>query len=140
MANEHEFKVEILTPRREFFSGNAEAVTVTVSDGEMTVLKNHTPMLAAIEIGQLKLKFDGTWHTAYIDEGFIEVRPDEVLIFVQSCEKPEEIDVARAEEVRAKALEKLRQKQSLLEYHQTQITLTRAMTRLRISQNKGKNM
>jgi len=135
-----EFKLEILTPKREFYSGMAEAVTVMLSDGEMTVLKNHAPMLAAIEIGSLKLKIGGEWYVVFTSEGFIEVRPDEVLIFSQACENPNEIDVGRAEEERQRAIEKLRQKQSLLEYHQTQISLTRAMTRLSISKTYGNNL
>ena len=55
-----------------------------------------------------------------------------MLVFTQDCEWPEEIDAVRAEEARERELEKLRQKQSLIEYHQTQIALNRAMARLRV--------
>ncbi|MBE6569805.1 MAG: ATP synthase F1 subunit epsilon [Ruminococcaceae bacterium] len=127
-----EFKCEVLTPKRQFFSGMVEAVTCTLADGEMTIWKDHAPLLAALEIGELRFKQNGTWQTVYAAEGFIEVRPDEVLIFTQGCERPEDIDEARAEEEREQAMEKLRQKQSLVEYHQTQIALSRAMAMLRI--------
>lgn len=131
------FEVEILTPRREFFSGMAEAVTFVASDGEMTVLKDRAPMLAALEIGPLKMKVDGAWRVMFISEGFVEVRPDKVLIFTQACENADEIDVVRAEEERERAVEALRQKRSRLELSQTQISLTRAMTRIQISQKYG---
>ena len=124
--------LEILTPKRLFYKGNAEALTCTLPDGQLTVLKSHRPLLAALEIGSLKIKREGVWRTAFSSEGFIEVRPDEVIVFCQDCEWPEEIDAVRAEEARERELEKLRQKQSLIEYHQTQIALNRAMARLRV--------
>lgn len=89
-------------------------------------------MLAALEIGSIMIKKGGEWRTAFSSEGFIEVRPDEVLVFAQDCEWPEEIDTVKAEEIRERELEKLRQKQSLIEYHQTQIALNRAMARLKV--------
>ena len=126
------FMLEILTPKRQFFKGEVEALTCTLPDGELTVLRAHRPMLAALEIGSLKIKSDGEWRNAFSSEGFIEVRPDEVLVFTQDCEWPEEIDAVRAEEARERELEKLRQKQSLIEYHQTHIALNRAMAQLRV--------
>jgi len=102
-----------------------------------TFLKNHAPILANLAIGTLKIKKDGQWRTAFAAEGLIEVRPDEVLIFAQSCEWPEDIDEARAEEERQQAMEKLRQKQSLIEYHQTQIALSRAMAKLQVKRSYG---
>ncbi len=124
--------LEVLTPKKQFFKGEVEALTCTLPDGQLTVLKSHRPMLAALEIGVLKIKTGGSWRTAFSSEGFIEVRPDEVLVFTQNCEWPEEIDAARAEEERERELEKLRQKQSLIEYRQTQIALNRAMARLKV--------
>lgn len=132
-----EFKCEVLTPKQQFFSGMVEAVTCTLADGEMTVWKDHAPLLAALEIGELRFKQNDEWQTVYAAEGFIEVRPDEVLIFTQGCARPEDIDEVRAEEEREQAMEKLRQKQSLVEYHQTQIALSRAMAMLRVKRCSG---
>lgn len=101
MANT--FKLEILTPKREFYSGNVEAVTFLLEDGEMTVLAEHEPMLAALKIGEMKIKTDDGWKSAFASDGFVEVRPDETLIFVQACEWPEDIDSAKAEETRQRA-------------------------------------
>lgn len=126
------FKLEILTPQKQFFLGEVEAVNFVLHDGEMTVMKGHEAMLAALEIGELRIKVDGNWKYAAASQGFIEVRPDQTLIFVQSCEWPEDIDAARAEELRQRALEDMRQKQSLIEYKESQAALARAMTRLHI--------
>ena len=68
----------------------------------------------------------------------MEVHHEGVLIFVQSCEHPEEIDTRRAEEARRRAEEQLRQKQSMSEYKQSKIALARAMARLQFSSKSSK--
>lgn len=124
---------EIMTPERLFFRGDVESLRINSVDGEIGVLKGHAPMVACIDVGELYLRLpDGTEKFASHSAGFMEVRPDRVLLFVQACEWPEEIDIRRAERARERSLERLRQKQSMYEHKQTQISLARAMTRLRI--------
>ena len=60
----------------------------------------------------------------------MEVRPDEVIVFTQACEWPEEVDEARALRAKERALEKLRQKQSIYESKHAKVSLARAMARL----------
>lgn len=129
------FKLEVLTPRREFYSGDVEAVTIVLEDGEMTLLKDHEPMLAALEIGEMRIKTADGWKNAFASQGFVEVRPDETLIFVQTCEWPEDIDEARAEETRQRAAEAMRQKLSIIEYKESQAALARSMMRLRVKRH-----
>ena len=81
---------------------------------------------------------DGKWRYAAISDGFIQVMPDKSVILADSCELPEEIDIKRAEEARERAQEKMRQKQSIQEYYQTQAALNRAMNRLKVSQKHFK--
>jgi F-type H+-transporting ATPase subunit epsilon len=127
------FGLKILTPEREFFSREVEAVTVELPDGGATILAGHMPMVAPVVISELKIKLaDGTWILCFASEGFIEVRSGEVMIFLQTCEYPEEIDARRAEEARLRAEEKLRQRQSIQQYQQSKISLARAMERLRV--------
>ncbi|MDR3278006.1 MAG: ATP synthase F1 subunit epsilon [Oscillospiraceae bacterium] len=131
------FDLKILTPEREFFSGSVEAITVSVYDGSMTVLADHIPLIAPLEISSLRLKMpDGEWREAFNSEGFMEVRREGVLLFVQTCEWPEEIDARRAEEARLRAEELLRQRHSMSEYQQSKIDLARAMERLRVTKSR----
>jgi len=134
------FHLEIVTPERQFLAGEAEAVTVICSDGELTVLTGHEPMIASLEIGNIKIKQNGTWRTCVSSEGFMDVQPGQVMLFTQACEWPEEIDIARAERAKERAMEQLRQKQSLYEYKHTKVSLSRAMARLSAVGKKGINM
>ena len=125
------FELSIMTPERQFFSGQVEALTVTGIDGQMTVLAGHAPMVVSLDIGEISIKQDGTWRQAVNTEGFMVVLGDSVVMFVQACEWPEDIDVRRAEEAKHRAEERIRQRQSILESQTSKIALARAMVRLR---------
>ena len=125
------FELSIMTPERQFFSGQVEALTVTGMDGQMTVLAAHAPMVVSLSVGEISIKQDGQWRQAVNTEGFMEVLGDSVVMFVQACEWPEDIDVRRAEEAKHRAEERIRQRQSIWESKSSKIALARAMVRLR---------
>jgi F-type H+-transporting ATPase subunit epsilon len=131
------FNLKILTPEREFFDGEVEAVTLYAPDGSVTILADHTPFIMPVIVGTIRIKSDGKWEESVNSEGFMEVHHEGVLIFVQSCEHPEEIDKRRAEDALLRAEEHLRQKQSMSEYKQSKLALARAMARLKITQTPG---
>jgi len=124
------FNLKIQTPEREFFDGDVEAVSADAPDGSVMVLADHAPFIMPVSIGNISIKKDDKWESSVNSEGFMEVRRDGVMIFVQSCEHPDEIDARRAEEARKRAIEHMRQKQSMTEYKQSKIALARAMARL----------
>lgn len=130
-----EFLLEIITPEKQFFKGMAEAVTCQTDAGEIGVLKGHQTMIAALKIGEIKIKTEGVWKNAFISEGFMEVRRDEVMIFSQCCEWPEEIDVARAEEARKRALARIEHAANIKEHRHNEISVARAMARLKVKNN-----
>ena len=131
------FTLKIFTPERLFFSDDVEAVTVNLPDGSATFLANHTPLIAPLEVCTIRIKKDGgEWVEAFGSEGFVDVHGDAIMMFVQACEWPHEIDANRAEEARLRAEEHLRQKRSTAEYQQSKIDLVRAMERLRITRLK----
>ena len=132
-----DFLLEIITPEKQFFKGSVEAIRCETLGGEIGVLKGHQPMVAALKIGEIRLKIAGEWKNAFNSEGFMEVRPDEVMIFSQSCEWPEDIDEARAEEARLRILETMRHEQGLTEHKHNEISLARAMARLKLK--RGSN-
>lgn len=128
------FHLEIIATDRVFYKGECEHLVITAIDGLLGIMAGHEPLVTALPDGELKYMVDGKWHYAAISEGFIQVMPDNSVILADTCELPEEIDIKRAEEERQRAQEKLRQKQSIQEYYQTQAALNRAMNRLKVSQ------
>ena len=132
------FHLEIIASDRVFFVGETEHLVINAIDGLLGIMAGHEPLVTALPTGELKYMVNGKWQYAAISEGFIEVMPDHAIILADNCELPEEIDIKRAEEARARAEERLRQKQSIKEYYQTQAALNRAMNRLKVSQKHFK--
>ena len=124
MAEASTFYLEIITPERQFYIGPAEALVFPAVDGEMGVYPGHEPAVTAVEPGELHYKVDGKWEPAAVGAGFVEIKPDYVILLVGFAEHPEEIDRKRAEE-------RLRQKQSIHEYYHSKAALARAMARLK---------
>lgn len=132
------FSLEIVATDRIFYKGECEHLVITAIDGLLGILAGHEPLVTALPAGELKYMVDGKWRYAAISDGFIQVMPDKSVILADSCELPEEIDIKRAQEARERAEERMRQKQSIKEYYETQAALNRAMNRLKISQKHFK--
>jgi F-type H+-transporting ATPase subunit epsilon len=133
-----EFKLEIITPERVFFSGMAEYITVMSSEGMLSVLKGHVPMVATVCVGRILIKRGGEVLTAFTTNGFMEVRPDETLVFAQKCEWPAEIDVRRAHADEELASDRMQKKQSGRQYRENRIMLVRALARLQVVNSQAK--
>lgn len=130
------FKLDIIASDRHFYNGEAEMVVLPGIDGEYGVMKGHEAMVTAVVTGEIDITVDGEVKTVAVSEGFAEIKPDSVVIIVDSAEWPEEIDIKRAERAKERAEEKMRQKQSQLEYYHSKAALARAMNRLKITSKK----
>ena len=106
------FGLEIYAANRQFFSGRAQSLIIPAEDGQKEFLAHHANMICAI---------------------VVEMINNRAKLFCLTVERPEEIDIRRAEEARDRAEEQLRQQQSIVEYHRSQAALARAMTRLRVT-------
>ena len=128
---EKTFYLEIISVDRQFYIGPAEGLILPIQDGQYDVLAGHEPTVTAIEPGELKYKVNGEWQSASVSGGFAEITPEYAVVLIASVEHPEEIDIKRAEAARERAEERLRHKQSVVEYYNSKAALARAMARLK---------
>ncbi len=136
-----EFYLQVIASNKRFFHGKTECVIFPAADGEYTFMAYHEAVIAAVEPGELRVKFpDGTWHTAVTGSGVAQMANNRAVIIVDSCERPEEIDAVRAQEARDRALEAMRQKQSIQEYRMSQASLARALSRLKGKEHSQINL
>ena len=83
-------------------------------------------VIVAIVPGELRYEdADGNKVVAAVSNGFVEMINNRAKLFCLSVERPEEIDIRRAQEAKERAEEQLRQKQSIQEYHMNQLALAR---------------
>ncbi|MDO8668195.1 MAG: F0F1 ATP synthase subunit epsilon [bacterium] len=106
-------KFEIVTPERVVLKEEIMQVTLPTRAGEITVLPNHIPLVSSLMPGVIHIKKkNGEEEIISISGGFLEVLKDKVVILADTAERAEEIDLARAEEGRARAEELKKQARS----------------------------
>ncbi len=125
------FRLDILAADKYFFGGECEELIFPSIDGSMGVLGGHEPMITCVSEGEIQFRCDGEWHRAIVSEGFLEIMPNFVKVFVDTVERPDEIDIKRAEAAKARAEKRLRQQLSTQQYFHTQAALKRAMARIK---------
>ena len=127
------FQVHILAADHTFYEGPCVILTIPTSDGERGILAHHSSMIAAVRPGTLRYQVPGEEpRLAAVSPGMVKVEDNDVLVLVDSAERPEEIDVVRAQREIEEAREALLQKRSRQEHQIAQATMARALNRLRV--------
>ena len=108
------FYLRIIAANRVFYAGRCRSLIVPEYDGQKEILAHHEDMVIAIDEGEMRFQPEGTanWEYAVVGMGFVEIVNNRVTLLVETAERPEEIDVARAREAKERAEEQMRQKQS----------------------------
>lgn len=136
MSTTTDMKLEILSPEKSLFRGNADAVNIPGKLGYMTILPGHAAMIAELDVGLMTVTASGQADLKYfIAGGFVEVRGDSVRVLVDVIEKPSDINVERAKKSEQRAQERLSGKTSGegVDYARASAALRRAQTRVEIS-------
>ena len=127
------FFVKIISSNRIFYEGFCYCLIVPAVDGEMAIMAHHEETIIAVQNGEMRLQKEegGEWLYAVLGKGFCMTANNRVTVLADTVERPEEVDANRAKEALERAQERLRQKQSIQEYHMTQAAMARALTRLK---------
>ena len=130
------FYLRVISSNKIFFDGRAEKIVLPLEDGEKAVLAHHENMVIATSIGEIRITTSkGEQVVGVVGEGFVQIVNNRVvLIVVDTADRPEDIDRVRAKEAKIRAEERLRQKESLKEYKQSEASLARALTRLKVTE------
>jgi F-type H+-transporting ATPase subunit epsilon len=138
MALPTQLELRIVTPDKLIVREQVDEVEVPGVDGYFGVLPQHTPLLAALTVGELWYRKGAEKTYVAIAFGFAEVLPDSVTILAQLAERAEEIDIARAESARKRAEERLAAgAPSDLDYDRARVSLQKALSRLQVSSRIG---
>ena len=97
-------QVEVVSPERILYSGEAEMVVARTSDGDIAFLNDHAPFIGALGVGPVTVRtVEGSDVRVAVHGGFVEVSGNRVTILSDVAELAEQIDVARATEARDRA-------------------------------------
>jgi F-type H+-transporting ATPase subunit epsilon len=108
LAGESKFAVEILTPEGEVFSGEVSQVSTRTAGGEIGILANHAPLLAALRPAELRLyEGDGEPRRYAQAHGWIQAFGNHTRLLVEEAIAPEDLDAAALKEQLADAEQRL---------------------------------
>jgi F-type H+-transporting ATPase subunit epsilon len=126
-------RVNITTPQKTWVFDEVKSVSAPGIMGGFQVLINHAPMIAQIEIGEIKINLPEKIQLYATSGGFLEVLNDQVSLLLESCEQADKINLNRAETAADKARERLRNKSKDIDIHRAEAALARALNRIKIA-------
>jgi F-type H+-transporting ATPase subunit epsilon len=130
----------IVTPERQLLREKVVEVTLPGADGQLGVLPGHAPLITELGIGELTYRGQGgSEGTLAIISGFTEVLGDRVTVLAETAERPEEIDLSRAEEAKKRAEERLAAAASdpEIDWARAAIALQRSLIRIQVARKQS---
>jgi F-type H+-transporting ATPase subunit epsilon len=126
-------RLEVVTPERTVLEDDADIVIARGAEGDLGVLHGHEPLITPLATGELVYRADGEDHHLAVSGGFLEVRPDKVVVLADVAERSDEIDRQRAEQARERAEQRLSETRGTELEAQAAAELQKALLRLRVA-------
>jgi F-type H+-transporting ATPase subunit epsilon len=130
------FQLEIVTPAKLLVKDAAEEAQIPGLSGYLGILPGHAPLITELAVGVITYKASGATHSLAVAWGFAEVLPEKVTILAEAAERPQEIDVARAQKAKDRAEQLLKSNNPEVDYARAEDALQRAETRLNVAKEK----
>ena len=126
-------KLDIVTAERVVYSEEVDMIVAPGAEGQLGILPHHAPLMTTLQAGELRVKRGGEEDSLAISGGFLEVRPDRVIVLADTAERAEEIDMARAEAAKQRAEQRLVDKHAPgLDEARVETSLRRAIARFTV--------
>ena len=131
-------RLDVVTSERVVFSEDVDVVMAPGVEGQLGILPHHSPLMTSLKTGELVAKKGGEEISFAMSGGFLEVRPDRVIVLADVAERADEIDISRAEAARKRAEELLKHVTPEVDIALAEAALQRAMIRLKVGQKRRK--
>lgn len=136
-----QFQISILAADSVLYEGPCESLIVPTPQGLYGILAKHSNMISAVVPGRLSYRIPGCPEQfAAVSAGLVKIEDNEVLVLVDTAERPEDIDANRAKRAADEAREAILQKRSIQEYRSAQVNLARELNRLKVKRQYDDRM
>lgn len=126
-------KLTILTPERDFYSGEVVEVITDSVGGRISILADHMPLITTLRPADTEItQKDGKKLKAFTSTGILEVRDNELKILCDNCEWPEEVDIERARKAKERAEKRLQSQKDGIDVKRAEMALARALARINL--------
>ena len=129
--------MEIVTPERLAYSDEVDSVVLPGSEGELGVLPHHAPLVSMLGVGELRIRKGGAEESFAIVGGFLQVRPDKVVVMAELADLASEIDLEAAEAARREAERAIEQGfEEPADLARARAAMERALLRIRVAERR----
>jgi ATP synthase F1, epsilon subunit len=128
--------LKIITHEKVVFDDDVNEIYTKTTDGEIGILKDHIPVMAALDIGVTKAVKEGETMFFTTMGGVLQFKDNEALILTTTAESGDEIDVTRAQEALKRAQARLLDSNAEFDAKRAEAAIARAMARLKATLNK----
>ena len=125
--------LKIITHEKVVFDEEVSEIYTKTVDGEIGILKNHVPIMAALDIGVTKAVKPNESINITTMGGILQFKDDEALILTQTAERGDEIDEMRAKEALSRAKARLADSKADIDAKRAEAAIARALARLKAS-------
>ena len=130
-------QLEIVTPERLAYQDEVDAVVLPGAEGELGVLPHHAPLVSTLGFGELRIRKGGAEESFAIVGGFVQVRPDKVVVMAETADLASEIDLEKAQEARREAERALESGyQEGADLASARAALQQALLRIRVAERR----
>ncbi len=130
-------RLEIVTPERLAYEGDVDAVVCPGIEGELGILPHHAPLLTTLGLGELRIRTGGQEEYFAIAGGFLQVRPDRVVVMAETADLASEIDLEAAERARKDAEQAMAESYTEpADMARARAAMERALLRIRVAERR----
>jgi F-type H+-transporting ATPase subunit epsilon len=128
--------LRVVTPDRQVVREDVDEVQAPGREGYLGILPGHAPLLSELKPGEMSYRRGNEQRRLAISGGLLEVLPEQITVLAETAERPEEIDVARAQSAKERAEARLKSPDPEVDLNRVTIALQRALIRLQVASRR----
>lgn len=126
------FELQIISPDRIFYTGEASMLELNTTEGQIGVYKQHVPTTYIIAPGIVAIHEENSLRQAAVHQGFVQILPEAITIMAEIAEWGDEIDLERAMQAKERAEQRLKGDRSKIDVNRAEAALHRALARIEL--------
>ncbi|MFC1921199.1 F0F1 ATP synthase subunit epsilon [Chloroflexota bacterium] len=129
-------KLDVVTAERLVYSDEVDILLAPGIEGQLGILPNHVALMTMLKAGEMIARKSDDEIVWAISGGFLEVKPDRIIVLADTAERDDEIDLQRAEEAKRRAEERLKERITTIDASRAEAALQRSIARLKVGQGR----
>jgi F-type H+-transporting ATPase subunit epsilon len=132
--------ISFISQEKTLFEGEAKMVVMDGQDGQLGIVQGHSPLLAILKPGPVRMIQDSGEEVFFTNGGFAEVQPESITILVDSAVRADDLDEAKILKAKEEAEKLLKDKKDQKDFAEVSSQLNQSLSQLRAIEALKKNV